>query len=113
MDLVVPDPEALGGPTGTWPRVCSNLSNIKYHQPKPNHCSDGKESTYIFSAGVHKQRPCMPMTTCTTGGKDVHRTVPNYPLMRGKKWYILCTLFRRGVQWPEVGQNPQNPAEKT
>ncbi len=67
--LVVLEPEALGGPTGTWPRVSSNPSNIKYQQPKPNHCSGGKESTYIFSAWVHKQRPCMPMAPRTIEGK--------------------------------------------
>ena len=49
MDPVVPEPEALGGPTGTWPGVGSNSSNIKYQQPKPNHCSGGEESTYKFS----------------------------------------------------------------
>jgi len=30
MDLVVPGPKGLGGPTGTWPRVSSNPSNIQY-----------------------------------------------------------------------------------
>jgi hypothetical protein len=69
MGLDVPEPEALGGPTGAWPRVGSNPSIIKYQQPNPNQCSGGEGSTYIFSAGVHKQRPCMPMATRTTKGK--------------------------------------------
>jgi hypothetical protein len=68
----------------------------------------------IFSAGVHKQRPCMPMATRTTEGKIRTSYRPQLsPDGKIKKWYILCTLFRRGVQYPEIGQNPQNPAEKT
>ena len=70
MNPVVPEPKALGGPTGTWLGVGSNPSNIKSQQPKPNHFSGGKESTlFKFSAGVHKQRPSMPMTSRTTEGK--------------------------------------------
>ena len=71
MDLVVPKPKALGGPTGIRPGVGSNPSNIKYQQPKPNQCSGGEESTYIFSEGVHTQRPCMPMASRTIG-KNTH-----------------------------------------
>jgi len=71
MDLAVPEPEALGGPTGTWPRVGSNLSNIKYQQPKPYHYSGGEESTFRFSAGMHKQRPCMPMASRTIEEKNI------------------------------------------
>ena len=49
----VPEPEALGGPTETWPRVGSNPSNINYQQSKPKHCSGGKESTYkMFRKGA-------------------------------------------------------------
>jgi hypothetical protein len=43
--------------------------NIKYQQPKPNYFSGGKESTFRFSEGVHKQRPCMPMAARTTKEK--------------------------------------------
>ena len=45
MDLIVLEPETLGGPTRTSPGVSSNPSNIKYQQPKLNNCSGGKEST--------------------------------------------------------------------
>jgi len=69
MGLVVPKPESLGGPTGTLTEVCSNPSIIKYKQSKPYHFRDGEESTYIFSIGVHKQRPCMPMAPRTTKEK--------------------------------------------
>ena len=104
MDLVVPEPEALGGPTGTWLGVGSNPSNIKYQQPKPNHFRGGKESTFRFSTGVHTQRPCMPMATRTTEGKIRTSYRPRLsPDRKIKKWYILCTLFRRGVQCPEMG----------
>ena len=72
MGPVVPEPKALGGHTGTWPGVGSNPSNIKYQQPKPNHFSDGKESTFRFSAGVHKQRTCMPMASRTTEVKNTY-----------------------------------------
>ena len=95
MDLVVPELKALGGPKGTWPRVGSNTSNIKYQHPKPNHCSDGRESTYSFSEGLHKQRPCMPMATRTTkikirtsyrprlfpGGMGIELAKKVYPLL--------------------------------
>ena len=104
MDLVVREPAYLGGATGTRAGVSSNSSNIKNQQPKPNHYSGGKESTYRFSAGVHKQRPCMPMATRTTKGKIRTSYRPQLsPDGKIKKWYILCTLFRRGVQCPEIG----------
>ena len=48
MNLLVLEPEALGGLTGTLPGVVSNLSTIEYQHPKPHHCSGGEESTYIF-----------------------------------------------------------------
>jgi hypothetical protein len=54
MDLDVHEPEALGRPTGTGPGVGSNPCNIKHQQPKPNHYNGRNESTYIFSARVHK-----------------------------------------------------------
>ncbi len=54
MDMVIPEPEALDAPTGSWPRISSNPSNIQYQQPKTNHYSGGDEYTYIFSAWVHK-----------------------------------------------------------
>ena len=76
MDLVVPELEGLCGPTGSWHEEGSNPSNIKYQQPKSNHFSGGKESTYRFSAGMHKQRPCMPMVARK---KNVHRTILGYP----------------------------------
>jgi hypothetical protein len=69
MGQVVLEPKALGEPTGIWPRVGSNPSNVKYQHPKPNHFSVGEESTYIFSAGVYKQRTCMQMATYTTKEK--------------------------------------------
>ena len=81
MDLAVREPKALGGSTGTWPGVGTNPSNIKYHHPKAYQCSDGKESTYIFSEGMHKQRSCMPMAARTTEEKIRTSSVPNYPLM--------------------------------
>jgi hypothetical protein len=94
MDPAVPEPEALGGPTGTPPRVGSNPSNIKYKQPIPNHFSGGKESTFRFSAGVHKQRPCMPVATRTTEGKITY-VVPSPVVSRweNKKNGTFCAHY--------------------
>jgi hypothetical protein len=70
MDPKNPESEALGVPnTGPWPKVDSTLSNIKLQHLKPNHCSGGEESTFRFSAGIHKHRKRMPMATRTTKGK--------------------------------------------
>ncbi len=77
MGLVVLEPKALGAPEGTWPRIRSNPFIIKNQHFKPNHCSGGKESTYIFSAGVHKQRKCMSMATRTTEEKIRTSYVPS------------------------------------
>jgi len=73
MDLedapfVVCEP-APGAPEITRTGVCSNSSPIKHHHPKLNRDSGGEEEWYRFSAGVHKQRLCMPMAARTIKGK--------------------------------------------
>jgi hypothetical protein len=71
MDLVVPEPDALGQPFNAdfYPGVGSNPSSIKHHHPKPNHESGEEEISYRFSAGLHKQRTRMPMAAFTTEEK--------------------------------------------
>ena len=66
--LVVPK-LVPGAPEISRTGVCSNSSRIKHQHPKPNHASCGKEESYRFSAGVHKQRFCMQMAARTTEGK--------------------------------------------
>jgi hypothetical protein len=106
MDLAIHGPEALVGPTGTKSGVSSNSSNIQNQQLKPNHYTSGEESTYIFSAWVHKQRPCMPMATRTTEEKirTSYRLKLSLDVKIKKKKNILCTLFRPGVQCPIIGK---------
>ena len=55
----------------------------------------------------------MPIATRTIEEKIRTWYRPQFsPDGKQKIVYILCTLFRRGVQCPEIGQNPQNPAIK-
>jgi hypothetical protein len=81
LGLGVIEPEDLGEPAGTWLGACSNPSNIKYQQPKPNHYSGGEESTYRFPHGcISNVRVCR-WQHVQHKEKYVHRTVPSYPLM--------------------------------
>jgi hypothetical protein len=77
--LVVPK-LVPGAPEITRTGVCSYSSPIKHHYPKPNHASGGEEESYIFSAGVHKQRLCMLMAARTTKGKIRNSYRPNLSL---------------------------------
>ena len=57
----------------------------------------------------------MPMATRTTEGKIRNSYHPKLsPDGKIKQLYILCLLFRRGVQYTEIGKkNPREHAVKT